>query len=72
MDTNRDGTVSRAELRVALYSYGIKLSAPQSAAVASAADTDASGGIDFDEFLTFVGPEGDAAEAIKRSLLGVR
>mmetsp|Transcript_6077 Transcript_6077/g.11914 ORF Transcript_6077/g.11914 Transcript_6077/m.11914 type:complete len:390 (+) Transcript_6077:86-1255(+) len=70
-DSNRDGELSREELRIALYSYGIKLSEEQSVAVAQAADTDQSGTIDFGEFLDFVGPSGSPAKAIKSSLLGV-
>jgi Ca2+-binding EF-hand superfamily protein len=35
------------------------------------ADVDGSGGIDFDEFLSFMGPEGSTSKAIKGSLLGV-
>ena len=66
------GVVSRKELRIALYSYGVRLSGGESAAVLRAADADESGGVDFSEFLEFVGPSGDAAAAIKRALLGVR
>lgn len=72
MDTNRDGTVSREELRVALYSYGISLSKGESEVVLEKADADGSGEIDFEEFLGFMGTEGSTAKAIKGSLLGVR
>jgi len=71
MDTNRDGVVSREELRIALYSYGISLSKGESETVLEKADVDGSGEIDFDEFLSFMGPEGSTSKAIKGSLLGV-
>jgi len=71
MDTNRDGVVSREELRIALYSYGINLSKGESEVILDVADVDGSGGIDFDEFLSFMGPEGSTSKAIKGSLLGV-
>ena len=70
-DNNRDGELSREELRIALYSYGIRLSEEESKTVTDAADTDQSGTIDFGEFLEFVGPSGNPAKAIKNSLLGV-
>ena len=70
-DNNRDGELSREELRIALYSYGIRLSEEESKTVTEAADTDQSGTIDFGEFLEFVGPSGNPAKAIKNSLLGV-
>lgn len=70
-DTNRDGVLSREELRIALYSYGIRLSKDESEIVTSAADTDRSGAIDFGEFLDYVGPSGSPSRAIKGSLLGV-
>lgn len=70
-DTNRDGVLSREELRIALYSYGIRLSKDESEIVTSAADTDKSGAIDFSEFLDYVGPSGNPSRAIKGSLLGV-
>lgn len=70
-DTNKDGVLSREELRIAVASYGIRLSAEQSAQVLGVADADASGYIDFGEFLDFVGPAGSPGKAIKNSLLGV-
>eukprot|EP00579_Thalassiosira_antarctica_P032576 CAMPEP_0202001630 /NCGR_PEP_ID=MMETSP0905-20130828/7689_1 /ASSEMBLY_ACC=CAM_ASM_000554 /TAXON_ID=420261 /ORGANISM="Thalassiosira antarctica, Strain CCMP982" /LENGTH=397 /DNA_ID=CAMNT_0048558363 /DNA_START=93 /DNA_END=1286 /DNA_ORIENTATION=+ len=70
-DSNRDGVLSRQELRIALYSYGIRLSQEQSATVTQAADLDDSGAIDIEEFLEFVGPTGSPGKAIKQSLLGV-
>lgn len=70
-DSNRDGVLSREELRIALYSYGIRLTTEESATVTRAADIDKSGTIDFGEFLEFVGPTGSAGKAIKTSLLGV-
>jgi membrane protease YdiL (CAAX protease family) len=70
-DSNRDGVLSRPELRIALYSYGIRLTAEESAAVTRAADRDRSGAIDFGEFLEYVGPSGSPGNAIKNSLLGV-
>ena len=48
-DTNRDGGLSRKELRIALYSYGINLSKVESQIVKQVADIDVSGSIDFDE-----------------------
>uniref|UniRef100_A0A7S2E028 EF-hand domain-containing protein n=1 Tax=Helicotheca tamesis TaxID=374047 RepID=A0A7S2E028_9STRA len=71
MDTNQDGVLSRKELRVALYSYGMNLSKMGSAKVARVADMDRSGSIDFGEFLEFIGPSGSAGKAIKNSLLGI-
>ena len=71
MDTNRDGVLSRRELRIALYSYGIKLTQDQSEALVNEADADGNGSIDFYEFLAFIGPEGSTTKAVKRSLLGV-
>lgn len=70
MDTNRDGVLSRKELRVALYSYGIILTPAQSAKVTQMADVDQSGSIDLDEFLEFVGPTGSAGKAIRNTLFG--
>ncbi len=70
MDTNRDGVLSRKELRVALYSYGINLSPVQSAKVAKEADLDDSGGIDLEEFLAYVGPTGSAGKAVRNTLFG--
>lgn len=70
MDTNRNGVLSRKELRVALFSYGINLSPQQSAQVAQEADLDNSGAIDLDEFLEFVGPTGSAGKAIRNTLFG--
>ena len=69
-DTNQDGVLSREELRIAVASYGIRLSAEQSRQVLNVADVDASGTIDFAEFLNFVGPTGSPGKAIKNSLLG--
>jgi membrane protease YdiL (CAAX protease family) len=70
MDTNQDGVLSRKELRVALFSYGINLSKMDSAMVARVADLDQSGSIDFGEFLEFIGPSGSAGKAVKSALLG--
>lgn len=69
-DSNRDGVLSREELRIALYSYGMRLTADQSAIVTAAADINQSGKIDFGEFLEFIGPTGSPGKAIKNSLLG--
>lgn len=71
-DINRDGVLSREEVRIALYSYGVRLTAEESARVTQAADTDQSGTVSFSEFLEFVGPSGDPGKAIKSSLLGVK
>ena len=70
MDTNRDGELSRKELRVALYSYGIDLSKVESEEVKEVADTDGSGSIDFDEYLEFIGPTGSTFKAVRNTLLG--
>lgn len=70
MDTNQDGVLSRKELRVALFSYGINLSKMDSEMVAKVADLDENGAIDFAEFLEFIGPVGSTGKAIKNALLG--
>jgi len=70
MDTNKDGTLSRKELRIALYSYGIYLSRAQSELVEEAADTDQSGSIEFDEYLDYIGPPGSQYKAVKYTLFG--
>lgn len=70
MDTNRDGELSRKELRVALYSYGINLSKVESEEIEQAVDTDGSGLIDFDEYLEFIGPTGSRFKAVRNTLLG--
>ena len=70
MDTNRDGVLSRKELRVALFSYGINLSELQSQQVLQQADTNRQGDIDLDEFLAFVGPTGSARKAVRNTLFG--
>lgn len=70
MDTNMDGAISRKELRIALYSYGVYLSEEESEEVKLAADKDNSGEIDFDEYLEFVGPTGSRFKAVKYALLG--
>ena len=70
MDTNQDGVLSRKELRVALFSYGINLSKLQSEQVAQSADLDDSGAIDFEEFLQYIGPTGSTGRAVRNTLLG--
>jgi membrane protease YdiL (CAAX protease family) len=70
MDTNRDGVLSRKELRVALFSYGINLSELQSQKVARQVDLDQSGDIDLDEFIEFVGPTGSTGKAVRNTLFG--
>ena len=70
MDTNRDGELSRKELRIALYSYGINLSKVESEEIKQAVDTDGSGSIDFDEYLEFIGPTGSRYKAVRNTLLG--
>ena len=70
MDTNMDGELSRKELRIALYSYGIYLSRVESKKVEWAADADGSGTIDFDEYLDFIGPSGSRYKAVRYTLLG--
>ena len=73
MDRNRDEQISEAELRVGLYSLGLKLGGQKLRSDFALADTDRSGAIDFDEVLEFVGgAESEASRAIKGSLLGVR
>jgi len=69
-DTNRDGGLSRKELRIALYSYGINLSKVESQIVKQVADIDVSGSIDFDEYLEYIGPTGSRSKAIRNTLLG--
>lgn len=70
MDTNRDGVISRKELRVALNSYGMNLSKMESEAITRDADLDMSGEIDLEEFLEYIGPSGSPEKAAKNSLLG--
>lgn len=70
MDTNRDGMLSRKELRIALYGIGVYLSKEQSERVERVADTDESGAIDFDEYLEFIGPTGSSYKAVRYTLLG--
>ena len=70
MDTNRDGELSRKELRVALFHYGINLSMVQSQRVEQAADTDESGLINFKEYLDYIGPTGSRYKAVRNTLLG--
>lgn len=73
MDANRDDAISQAELRLGLASMNLKLSRKQMGTSFAIADADASGEIDFDEFLEFVGgAEDEASSTIKASLLGVR
>ena len=72
IDTNRDGKISPDELRIALFSFGIKTDDATAAKTFAAADTDASGDVSFDEFARFVkNGDGDASKAFKRGLLGV-
>lgn len=70
MDTDMDGVLSRKELRIELYSYGIYLSKVESEKVERAADTDMSGSIDFDEYLEYIGPTGSRYKAVRYTLLG--
>ena len=73
MDANRDEQISVTELRAGLCSMGLKLNEKKLQSSFALADTDASGDIDFDEFLEFVGAsESEASRAIKGSLLGLR
>ena len=73
MDTNRDGMISPSELRVGLYSFGVSSDKQAALDVFKEADTDASGGLDFNEFAAFVESNGgEESLAIKRSLLGAR
>ena len=72
IDTNRDGKISPDELRIALFSFGIKTDDATAAKTFAAADTDSSGDVSFDEFARFVkNGDGDASKAFKRGLLGV-
>ena len=72
IDTNRDGKISPDELRIALFSFGIKTDDATAKATFAAADTDSSGDVSFDEFARFVKTgDGDASKAFKRGLLGV-
>jgi Ca2+-binding EF-hand superfamily protein len=70
MDTNRDGVISRKELRVALNSYGMNRSKMESEAITRDANLDMSGEIDLEEFLEYIGPSGSPEKAAKNSLLG--
>jgi len=70
MDTNKDGVLSRKELRVALFEYDINLSKMDSETVTETADLDGSGEIDFGEFLEFIGPQGSTAKAVKYAMVG--
>ena len=70
MDTNQDGELSRKELRIALFSYGIDLTKLESVKLLQIADYDESGAIDFGEFLEFIGPSGNPRKAIKNAILG--
>lgn len=70
MDTNRDGVLSIKELKIALYSYGIRLSPPQWSQVKGSVDLDGSGDIDLDEFLEFMGPTGSTTQAVRYTLFG--
>lgn len=73
MDTNRDEQLSTTELRMGLAAMALELDEPSLRAAFDDADADGSGGVDFDEFLEYVGAaRSDASQAIKRSLLGVR
>ena len=72
IDTNRDGKISPDELRIALFSFGIKTDDATAKATFAAADTDSSGDVSFEEFSRFVkNGDGDASKAFKRGLLGV-
>ena len=72
IDTNRDGKISPDELRIALFSFGIKTDDATAAQTFAAADTDSSGDVSFEEFARFVkNGDGDASKAFKRGLLGV-
>lgn len=70
MDKNKDGVLSRKELRVALFKYGINLSRLESETVTLKADLDGSDTIDFGEFLEFVGPQGTTEKAVKYAIVG--
>mmetsp|Transcript_148492 Transcript_148492/g.262181 ORF Transcript_148492/g.262181 Transcript_148492/m.262181 type:complete len:426 (-) Transcript_148492:82-1359(-) len=74
MDTNRDEVLSTSELRMGLFSMGLKLNEQKFQSLFESADTDGSNDIDFDEFLEFVATADiDASsQESKRSLLGVR
>ena len=73
MDTNRDEEISRGELRMGLSAMGLRLEERKLTAAFADADADGSGNVDFDEFLEFLGEaKSEDAQAIKRSLLGVR
>jgi len=73
MDIDQDGYVSRKELRIGLYSFGVELPRSWSGGVFGMADKDKSGQLDFNEFVEFVkNGSGEASNALKRSILGVR
>ncbi|KAL3905106.1 MAG: hypothetical protein SGILL_009811 [Bacillariaceae sp.] len=71
MDKDQNGVVSRKELRVGLFAYGIDLSKMDSERIANSVDEDQSGDIDFGEYLEFIGPhEGSAQKAVDYAILG--
>ena len=67
-DTNRDGVLSREELRIALYSYGIRLSKDESEIVTSVADTDKSGAKMLSEGKVLIGVVPQKAEEVLTTL----
>jgi len=72
MDTNRDGVVSVKEMKIALYSYGIRLSSTQWNQIQTTIDIDQSNDIDLEEFLEFIGPTTgkDMTQAVRYTLFG--
>jgi membrane protease YdiL (CAAX protease family) len=76
MDTNRDGLLSAGEFRCAFYAMGFKPKEEKFQKAFRGADKDASGQVDYDEFLWFLlnsDSSYEAAEFNRRyQLLGVR
>lgn len=73
MDGNRDGLISRKELRIGLYSFGAQLTRGESKELMREIDDDQSGMLDYREFAAAVKErDGAIQRRIKQSLLGVR
>ena len=73
MDGNRDGLISRKELRIGLYSFGAQLTRGESKELMREIDDDQSGMLDYKEFASAVKErDGAIQRRIKQSLLGVR
>ena len=65
IDTNRDGKISPDELRIALFSFGIKTDDATAKATFAAADTDASGDVSFGTCTSVKNGDGDASAVLR-------